>query len=640
MGKIHVLDKSVSNLIAAGEVVSRPASAVKELLENSMDAGATSITVEIAGGGIKSIRVTDDGSGIEEDDILTAFMPHATSKIEKASDLEKIDTYGFRGEALASIAAVSKTELITKTEEAESGVKISVEGGEIKESENVGFRRGTSITVKDLFFNTPARFKFLKKDSAEAAAVTDVCQKAALSRPDISVRYISSGKDVFYTPGDGVLLNAVFSIFGRDFAKHMIPVNYSEKNIKVSGFIGTAAVARPNRNMQIFFVNGRSVVSKIMSFALSEAFKNQLTVGKFPAAVLNVEIAPEAVDVNVHPAKTEVKFTDEKEVYDAVYWGCKNSLYEKPYVPAVENVQGEKTESFKIHPEKSAEPLEASAGINTNELLSSVNAKPSGFKPVNMVQNQTKKPYFAAEPKANYEVLENKSPDILKEPAGAQQSYNTEPIRAQENIEKERHGVQQEMDVKDTENFRVAGQVFETYIIVEKGSDMLLIDQHAAHERLNFEALKKKREAHEASGQMFLIPQIASLEACEMVLWEENREFMDSIGFDTDKMGERDIIIRSAPLGTDVSEAADVILELLTILANSGNEKRTYLEERAMYTVSCKAAIKANMAISKAEQEALASKVMALDGINTCPHGRPICIKITKEKIEKEFKRI
>lgn len=644
MGKIHVLDKSVSNLIAAGEVVSRPASAVKELLENSMDAGAKSITVEIAGGGIKSIRVTDDGSGIEVDDILTAFMPHATSKIEKASDLEKINTYGFRGEALASIAAVSKTELITKTEDSESGVKICVEGGEIKESENVGFRRGTSISVKDLFFNTPARYKFLKKDSAEAAAVTDVCQKAALSRPDISVRYISSGKDVFYTPGDGVLLNAVFSVFGKDFAKHMIPVNYSEKNINVSGFIGTAAVARPNRNMQIFFVNGRSVVSKIMSFALSEAFKNQLTVGKFPAAVLNIEIAPEAVDVNVHPAKTEVKFTDEKEVYDTVYWGCKNSLYEKPYVPAVENVQGEKTESFKIHPEKRAEPFRASADINKNEFLRSVkikdNAKPSGFTPVNMAENQTKKPYFAAEPKAHYEVLEDKKTGILKEPTGAQQSYKTEPIQVQKDIEAEHHGVQQEMDVKETENFRVAGQVFETYIIVEKGGDMLLIDQHAAHERLNFEALKKKREAHEASGQMFLIPQIASLEACEMVLWEENREFLDSIGFDTDKMGERDIIIRSAPLGTDVSEAADVILELLTILGNSVHDKRTYLEERAMYTVSCKAAIKANMAISKEEQEALVAKVMALDGINTCPHGRPICIKITKEKIEKEFKRI
>lgn len=636
MGKIHVLDKSVSNLIAAGEVVSRPASAVKELLENSMDAGAKSITVEIVNGGVKSIRVTDDGSGIEEDDILTAFMPHATSKIEKASDLEKIGTYGFRGEALASIAAVSKTELTTKTKDGDTGVRIRIEGGEIKESENVGFRRGTSITVRDLFFNTPARFKFLKKDSAEAAAVTDVCQKAALSRPDISIRYISSGKDVFFTPGDGVLLNAIFSVFGKDFAKHMIPVNYSEKNIKVKGFIGTAAVARPNRNMQIFFVNGRSVVSKIMSFALAEGFKNQLTVGKFPAAVLNIEIAPEALDVNVHPSKTEVKFTDEKAVYDAVYWGCKNSLYEKPYVPSVENMQSEKTESVKIHPEKTAESFSGGTSIKKDEFLNSENFIPqkgtenknikvTGFTPVKMTENPTNKPSFAAEPKAHYEVFT---------------SHEKENTELPKQADVKQSEVQQEMNVKETENFRVAGQVFETYIIVEKGSDMLLIDQHAAHERLNFEALKKKRETHEASGQMFLIPQIASLEPSEMVLWEENREFLDSIGFDTDKMGERDIMIRSAPLGTDVSESADVILELLTILGNSGHDKRTYLEERAMYTVSCKAAIKANTAISKAEQEALAAKVMALDGINTCPHGRPICIKITKEKIEKEFKRI
>ena len=608
MARIHVLDKSVSNMIAAGEVVSRPASAVKELIENAMDAGAKNITVEIKNGGISFLSVTDDGSGIEEDDILTAFMPHATSKIASAKDLGSIMTYGFRGEALSSIAAVSRITLVTKTLDADEAVKLELEGGEVKGSETVGAKTGTHIAVSDIFFNTPARYKFLKKDSAEAAAVTDVVQKAALSRPDISVRYISSGREAFKTQGDGNLLNAVYSLFGGDIAKHMIKVDYSDSGVRVTGYSGTAAVARPNRNMQIFFVNGRSVVSRTVSFALSEAYKNQLTVGRFPSAVLNIEVDPSAVDVNVHPSKTEVKFTDEKAIYDAVYWGVKNMLYEKPYVPAVESITKKPAEP--VHPAQTEAPKEQNPIVAHVQKSLDTFGKKSGFHKIEPVKKEASKT-FAAEERVKYE------PKPEEKPA------------------------QQTIAAEETDDFTLIGQVFGTYLIAQKGSDMLLIDQHAAHERLNYEALKKKRDENEPAGQLFLVPEIISLSDSDMVVWEENREFFKSIGFETDKMGENDIMIRSAPYGTDVSDSGDVIREILTLLSDKRHDnRRTYLEERAMYTVSCKAAIKANMAISPLEQRELIKKVLALPGINTCPHGRPIMIKMTKEKIEKEFKRI
>lgn len=608
MARIHVLDKSVSNMIAAGEVVSRPASAVKELIENAMDAGAKNITVEIKNGGISFLSVTDDGSGIEEDDILTAFMPHATSKIASAKDLASIMTYGFRGEALSSIAAVSRITLVTKTLDADEAVKLELEGGEVKGSETVGAKTGTHIAVSDIFFNTPARYKFLKKDSAEAAAVTDVVQKAALSRPDISVRYISSGREVFKTQGDGNLLNAVYSLFGGDIAKHMIKVDYSDSGVRVTGYSGTAAVARPNRNMQIFFVNGRSVVSRTVSFALSEAYKNQLTVGRFPSAVLNIEVDPSAVDVNVHPSKTEVKFTDEKAIYDAVYWGVKNMLYEKPYVPAVESITKKPAEP--VRPVQTEAPKEQNPIVAHVQKSLDTFGKKSGFHKIEPVKKEESK-MFAAEERVKYE------PKPEEKPA------------------------QQTIAAEETDDFTLIGQIFDTYLIAQKGSDMLLIDQHAAHERLNYEALKKKRDENEPAGQLFLVPEVISLSDSDMVVWDENREFFKSIGFETDKMGENDIMIRSAPYGTDVSDSGDVIREILTLLSDKRHDnRRTYLEERAMYTVSCKAAIKANMAISPLEQRELIKKVLALPGINTCPHGRPIMIRMTKEKIEKEFKRI
>ncbi len=622
MGKIHVLDKSVSNKIAAGEVVARPSSAVKELIENSLDAGAKAISVEIKNGGISFIRVSDDGFGIEEDDILVAFMPHATSKISSEEDLYAIGTYGFRGEALASIAAVSETELITKTKDAEMGIKITVSGGEYGESQMVGAKCGTTITVRNLFYNTPARFKFLKKDSAEAASVTDVVQKAALSRPDVSFKYISSGKEVFFTPGDGKLLNAIYAVFGKDFAENMLPLNYENEGVGVSGFVGNAKVSRPNRNMQIFFVNGRSVQSKIMSFALAEGYKNQLTVGKFPAAVLNVEISPDKVDVNVHPSKTEVKFIDEKELYDAVYWGLKNTLYEKPYVPSV-TAADERTAEVKIAPAK-IEEVREKASEEKKEIPFTPIAKFTEIKKTEKVPSFTP-------------LIKNEEVSFVREPVVP---YNSD-VKKEEVKEEiiDATKMQQEIESETEADVRIVGQVFETYILAESEGNMLIIDQHAAHERLNFEELKRKREENIKESQMLLIPEMVSLNPEEMVIWQDNKDFFDSIGFETDRMGDKEIFIRSVPSGTEDANLSDVIIEMLDILGSKGHEVRTFLEERAMYSVSCKSAIKANKVLSFEEQKDLVLKVLNLKGINTCPHGRPICIKLSKEKIEKEFKR-
>lgn len=618
MGKIHVLDKEVASRIAAGEVVARPASAAKELIENSLDAGAKSITVEIRTGGTSYLKVTDDGSGIAEDDVLVAFSQHATSKIQSSEDLTSIMTYGFRGEALSSIAAVSKIELITRTKDNDEALRITAEGGVFGESEVTGAPIGTTICVKDLFFNTPARRKFLKKDAAETAAVSDVCEKAALSRPDVSIRYISGGKEVFFTPGNGVLLDAIYSVYGKDFARHMLPCSFERDGIAVSGFIGDAYAARANRNMQIFFVNGRSIVSKAMSFALSESYKNELTVGKFPAAVLNLTIDPSAVDVNVHPAKTEVKFVDEKAVYDAVYWGAKNTLYEKPYVPEV-TASSAPTPSMTVAPAKPPMPEEAPKKPQPTVRVT------GGFRPIERAE---KRPPVTAlrEETVPYET---KTPPVEEPKKDTPKPVEPKPVEAEQ------------QSICDTleETIRVVGQIFNTYLIVESGDELLFIDQHAAHERLNYEELLSRRAAHEPVSQMLLIPEIVTLTRSEAAVLAEHKGFFAEIGMELETLDGSDVMVRSVPAGTEDAPIGDVLSELLEILKSSRVDTRRYAEERAMYSLSCKAAIKANRPLSEKEQEDLVRRVLALPGINTCPHGRPVTIRLTKEKIEKEFRR-
>ncbi|MDP4133839.1 MAG: DNA mismatch repair endonuclease MutL [Bacillota bacterium] len=643
MSKIHVLDQSVANMIAAGEVVERPASVVKELLENSFDAGAKSITVEIKNGGVSYIRVTDDGHGMDSDDVKTAFLPHATSKILNAEDITTIRTYGFRGEALSSIASVSKVELITKTESSEEGTRLIIEGGEYVDISDIGTPKGTTIIVRDIFYNTPARFKFLKKDSAEMASVTDVCQKAALSRPDVSLRYVSSGKDIFFTPGDNMLINAIYTIFGADFAKHMLPVKYESDGYKVQGFIGTAAAARPNRNMQIMFVNGRSVVNRTLSFALSESYKNQLTVGKFPSAVLNINMSPLSVDVNVHPAKIEVKFSDEHSVYDAVYWACKNTLYEKPYVPLVETGAQKYGKDIK-HTEEKADKLPLTY---SNVKKDNIDAYVSGY-PKTASQEKTN-PGSSNSLNKEHAVSEALGSVQYKQEVHFRPAFdikadtvNKADIKQEEKKLdlKVEPVIQQSLGIASGKDVNIIGQVFNTYIIAQHGDEMLLMDQHAAHERLKYEELKEARKSKQKPSQILLSPLIVNLASIEFLAFEENDDFFASIGYEMEAIGGSDVMVRAVPMGIEESKIKDTLIELLTILKDAKKDKRTYFEERAMYTVACKAAIKANKVMSVREQEQLVSDVLKLEGINTCPHGRPVCIKMTKEKIEKEFKRL
>ncbi len=600
MNEIKLLDRNVSEKIAAGEVVERPASIVKELIENSLDAGATSVTVEIKDGGKTFIRVTDNGKGMYKDDVPTAFLRHATSKIKDEADLESIKTLGFRGEALCSISAVSHTELFTKRLGCDTGSFISIKGGETQKFEETGVPFGTTIVVRDLFYNTPARMKFLKKDSTEAGYVSDVCQKQALSRPDISIRLIKDGKDVFFTPGDNSLKNAVHCVLGKDFAKEMIEVNY-EGAVNIRGLIGKNVLSRPNRNMQITFVNSRCVTNKVIFSAISEAYKNELMTGRFPVAVINIETDPKSVDVNVHPSKTEVKFENDRVIFDSVYWAVKNTLMgeTKEREAVISNIK--KADYFVPHKKTEAEQL------------SMAQTEKSIFKPFFV----DKKELFKEEPTKN----------VVKEPT----------IKYEENIKPLFEKEEKSEVVKYEEPIKYIGQLFSTYLLAQKGNDLLLIDQHAGHERLKYEELIKTQKC---VSQQLLSPVSLDLLATEKEVAFENEAFFENMGFEFEEFGTNKVIIRSVPSGVSESDSKSLFCELIALF--SGEEKGETIKkrEKALYTVACKAAIKANRILDKSEAQELIEKIWELEGVSTCPHGRPIVVKVTKYEIEKMFKRI
>jgi DNA mismatch repair protein MutL len=623
MGKINILDKSVAEKIAAGEVVEKPASVVKELVENSFDAGASSVTVEIERGGIEYIRVTDNGSGIMRDDVSAAFLRHATSKIKDEYDLERISSLGFRGEALCSISAVSKTELLTKTKDEECGVYMAVVGGETTECTDAGCPTGTTITVRNLFFNTPARMKFLKRDSQEASYVTDICQRAALSHPEVSFRYIREGKDVFFTPGDNVLKNAVRAIFGKDVSNAMTEVDRIEGCIRVSGLTGTNNLSRPNRNMQFFYVNGRLVKSNLLSLAMNEAYKNELMGGRFPVCVIEISMPPELVDVNVHPAKTEVKFSNDEEVYRAVAIAVRSALTREasPREVLLKNEKAFKTavESVVVKQEK----------------LDFKSRKPM-FKPVSTIGEtpvkEEKKPKFSPVER-NERVVSSPSELPVKkiEKLEVKEDYAPEDMKVE--TEQKKEEVKPEIKIPE---FEVVGQLFATYIIVQTEKEMIMIDQHAAHERLNYEKIKDEGAMH----QTLLMPITCNLTPREKVVWEDNRDFLQSMGFDTEEFGSDSVIIRSLPSDIDFADGEGLLIEVLTEMSGEGRGEISEKRDRAIYTVACKAAIKANNNLSLQEMKSLAERALSMEGISTCPHGRPISVKMTKYQVEKMFKRI
>lgn len=707
MGNIHILDTEISNKIAAGEVVERPLSIVKELVENSIDAGATSICVEIRNGGISHIRVTDNGCGMSEEDARICFLRHATSKIQTDSDLDAIYTLGFRGEALSSIGAVTRVTLYTKRAEDEAGTCVTCEGGEILTAKDAGTPNGTIVEVQDLFYNTPARLKFLKNNATEAGYISDIIGRLAFAHPEISFRLIRDGKEILFTPGDNKLINVVYAVYGKDYARNMLGVDYEFNGIRVSGVIGKGTLVRANRNNETFFVNKRYIKSALMIRALEEAYKNQIMISKFPTAILNVELDVSSVDINVHPTKLECKFSNEQDIYQAVYHAVKTALYALPNVPEINRTE-EKTESvFKADTGKqsSFEDTLREKSKNIVHPASEFKYKTQKRSDVNMwdfigdnkdienteekikeeIKEETKRPALreydnpvkADEPvSANIDQnektnIENKIPDDHNEPVkgdvlamldyAIQCSIKRKPVRIKVR-EKDESEItnpedpddrweaflikaneeynEQNKNIFEMENFRIIGQLFETYILVEQEDKLLMIDQHAAHERLNYEQLKRDIECMDVQPQILLMPVEVHLTGEEAAIYEENSEMIYQLGFDVELKDNNDIEIKSTPGDFGYSETEDLFLELLTQIGEMKQEIITDGMQRLIYTIACKASVKANMEMSMQEMENLVREVFALKNINTCPHGRPIVISMSKKEIEKDFKRI
>lgn len=651
MGIIHVLDTEVSDKIAAGEVVERPASVIKELVENSIDAGASLITAEIKKGGSTYMRVSDNGSGMSAEDAKICFLRHATSKIQKSSDLEAIYTLGFRGEALSSIGAVSETTLYTKRAEDETGVCVTCRGGDILSSAEAGIPDGTSISVENLFYNTPARLKFLKKDATEAGYITDIMTRFIFAHPEISFKLIIDEKEKLFSPGDNLLKNAVYTVYGKDYANGTIPLEYELDGVKVTGLAGKGTLARPKRNYQSFFVNKRYIKSNTITAALENAYKNQIMTGKFPMAVINIETDPSLIDINVHPTKTEVKFSDEKAVYNAVYYGVKNALYEIPNVPKIERepshfLRDGAKEQLDLSDMADALPKNMTRRHETPDY----NPRENHFLK-NSGDTKTKRA-------GDTEINTARKPDFIKSKRNEDFTLSrfasvASPERKPGPLIPEHRDTKSETEryapeIAGTENatvfadeyFEIVGQVFNSFIIAEKGDEMMIVDQHAAHERLKYEELKADIASKRAMSQILIEPVIVNLTSGEMTAYRENKRFFDDIGFASGEFGDDAVIVRSVPGELELGEVEPLLLELVSQGEQLKKELITEKRERLLYTVACKAAVKANMRMSAEEMKTLVRSVLRLKNINTCPHGRPIIITMSKKEIEKEFKRI
>ena len=608
MSVIHVLSPLVADMIAAGEVVERPGSVVKELMENSVDAGAKNITVEVRGGGATSVRVTDDGCGMAADDAGNCFLRHATSKLEDERGLEAIKTLGFRGEALAAISAVSRVTLMTRREEDEAGTCVLVAGGEILDVHAAGCPKGTDFTVRDLFYNTPARLKFMKADRAEGANCAAVALRVALGRPDVSVRCIRDGKEEFFTAGDGRAAGAVYALLGREIAKSMLEVNCQGEGVKISGFVSSPAVGRGNRAMQFFFVNGRTFRSATVQAALEQAYKNALLTGRYPACALYLELSPGAVDVNVHPTKQEVKFSEEGRVFDAVYHGVLAALEKETGTAEIPLSRGtEKKLKFEEnHASRAAEAHGVQdAGRRSDPPLYSV-----------------EQPRF-----------DMHSPMV---PYGAdvrRPSVSCAPVAR---TEKPRMEVVPELkpEPRRIEDFRVVGEVLKTYIVVEREDEILLIDKHAAHERVIFDRLKKR--GREVMAQGLLLPQTWRPGTEEREVLVKNKALLSELGFELEPYGEEEFVIRAIPADMDPADSVSALEEICASLKKGVSD---LARDEVLQTIACKAAIKAGKNSDPKELYALAAKVVSGE-VKYCPHGRPVSVALTKKELDKQFKRI
>ena len=651
MPKIIQLSPHIANLIAAGEVVERPASVAKELLENAVDAGASKVTIEIRDGGMTFLRVTDNGCGMSKEDAKTAFLRHATSKLRTAEDLAAIATCGFRGEALAAIASVSRIDLLTKTPSSIEGVSLRLEAGNIVEESEAGCPDGTTIIIRDLFFNTPARMKFMKSDTVEGSRVTAAVQMQALAHPSVSFRMLRDGKEVLNTPGTGKLSDAVYCVYGKECAR-MAKVDSRWEQYSLSGFVSKPTDARPSRSLQTFFVNGRPVKSRLLISALEEAYRNQIMVGKFPACVLHLNLPANAVDVNVHPAKTEVKFLNEKAVVDCVHYGVLGALNTTPDRP---NVQFKTAPQLQSVPQ-SAKPAAAPATAKTTapkqeSFFRTMTAEE--YKTFSTALKDAPQPKMAAaiataakvERSAQQTVRETvfvpkgmipqPKPEVKLPPLPEESKPAPKAVPVTVPVEEEPEQVELAMPTEIA--WRMVGELYNSYIIVEQGEEAYLIDKHAAHERILFEKLKANQEKISAQALLTPIPVRLSPEAAGELL--ANKELLDELGFEIDEFGENTVIARQIPMDLSPDHAAEALEEMAADLLSGRREKRTTVRDEVLHTVACKAAIKAGWKNDEAELLALLKEVMSRDDLKHCPHGRPICITLSKKQLEKQFKR-
>lgn len=636
MARINVLPKEIYQLIAAGEVVERPSSVVKEMIENSLDAGAKNITLEIKNGGSTYIRITDDGCGIERDDVRKVFISHATSKISKKDDLNSIATLGFRGEAMASISAVSKVELLTKAEDEEIGTRYEIAGGEELEFDDAGCPNGTTIVVRDIFFNTPARMKFLKKDVTEGNQVAGIVDRMAISHPEISFRFIRDGKQVLITSGNGDLKSTVYSVLGKEMSDSLMSVDYSFNDMRLTGFVSKPTASRKSRAGQYFYINNRIVKSKTAMAALEQAYKNTIMVGRFPACVLNIELNPAQVDVNVHPAKTEVRFANEKPIFDLVYYAVKT---------AIENDRTVKEVEFKENPIYRQEPK----SVYQNNDNKSFQAKFDFFKKKDeppsqqVIKTKPRENFWQVEaPKPEYKITRDEKPkprvdiNIEYEEPEEISAAKSEDTHREQNIEKVVI-----TDEKDNENvipnFKLIGEAFKTYLIVEIENELYFIDKHAAHERMNFERFKAQATVE---TQMLLAPIAVNLTKDEFIAISENIELIKKCGFELEEFGESQIIVRAIPSLVDGDSVKDLMLEIAQKLLEHKTDILPDKIDWIYHSASCRGAVKAGDYTSRQEQEMFVKKLLSMPNIRFCPHGRPVFIKMSKYDIEKQFGRV
>lgn len=703
MGKIVLLDELTINQIAAGEVIERPASVVKELVENSIDAGARKVTIEIQNGGISKIRIIDDGMGISKDDMEFAFERHATSKIRNAEDLETVKSMGFRGEALASIAAIANVEMISKTENDEIGNRMVIEGGNILEKEEAASQKGTTITVSNLFFNTPVRYKFLKKDFTEAGYIEDAVTRIALANPNIAIKLINGNKTIIQTTGNGDIKSVIYSIYGKEVAEGLVPVEYEYEEIKVKGVVGKPEIARGNRSYQLFFVNKRYIKDKTLSASAEQAYKGLLTIGKYGFLVLNVDIEPKKIDVNVHPTKLEIRWSEEQKVFKAVYHSIREGLLKEKLISTPEkNNEDEKTvetneterkeevikekreeQEFKnqtmripsfinMFKKKEVETQNEEENIDTEntiqelfnmknaaenveeskekieELREDVIEEKEEFKIpteeqidkaaaiINMQKNMEEIPRIVEEEKPQFDEMYVKAFGKLPEKENKEEQIENVKLNTVENI-----SVFEKDEVYSSiPNYKYVGALFSTYIVIELENEIYIIDQHAAHERIMYEKVKKNFYSNsEKDSQIMLLPDIITLSHKEKEIVKENTEMFKKAGFMFEEFGDNTIRLIGVPSLCMDLDTKELFLQLLdeidTVAITATQEK----EDKFISTVACKAAVKANMNLNKEEVDNLMRKLLVLPNPFTCPHGRPTAIKMSRYEIERKFSR-